>query len=291
MVDWTTAQDWLAWSFSPSISAILLTLFLSLALPLSIHAYLYRQRASSVTPSFLLLGPTGAGKTSLQTLFERGNATPTHTSQSPATVTCALPRDVTAASSKYRSTNDPSAKTERKLHLIDTPGHGKLRHHAFSALTAPALSGLIFVVDSAALSSANGLTEAATYLHDLLLALQKRHTSAKTSKGPKTLNVLVAANKQDLFTALPAQLVRKNLEREITKVRDTRAKGLLDSGVGGDEDEEEREWLGEGGEGAFEFRQMEECGVEVQVVGGNVRAEGDEAPHVQNWWAWVAENM
>lgn len=103
--------------------------------------------------------------------------------------------------------------------------------------------------------------------------------------------MLVAANKQDLFTALPAQLVRKNLEREITKVRDTRAKGLLDSGVGGDEDEEEREWLGEGGEGAFEFRQMEECGVEVQVVGGNVRAEGDEAPHVQNWWAWVAENM
>ncbi|KAJ9625139.1 hypothetical protein H2203_005094 [Taxawa tesnikishii (nom. ined.)] len=184
--------------------------------------------------------------------------------------------------------NDPSS-LQRKFEVIDTPGHGKLRHYALSNLgSSTTLKGLIFMVDSAALSSAAGLTEAATFLHDILLDLQKRHTSAKTSKHA-ALPVLVAANKQDLFTALPAQLVKKNLEQEITKIRSTRAKGLLDSGTGAED--EEREWLGEGGEGNFEFRQMEEVGVQVEVVGGNVRAEDNEGPHVTNWYTWIGSNL
>ena len=109
-------------------------------------------------------------------------------------------------------------RAERAFQLLDTPGHGKLRHHALSILdgssssssnnnTAATLRGLIFVVDAAALSSATGLTEAATYLYDVLLALQRRHTGSRSSKGPAGLGVLVAANKMDLFTALPGGLV------------------------------------------------------------------------------------
>jgi len=143
-------------------------------------------------------------------------------------------------------------------------------------------------VDAAALSSASGLTETAIYLHDLLLALQTRHTSAKTSKGPSSISVLIAANKLDLFTALPTQLVKKKLQDEITNIRATRAKGLLDSAADAEGDDEEREWLGEGGEGSFEFRQMEESEVEVTVLGGNVT--GDEA-HVDEWWSWIARHM
>ena len=52
---------------------------------------------------------------------------------------------------------------------------------------------------------------------------------------------------------------------------------------------EEREWLGETGEGKFAFAQMEESNVKVSVVGGNV--VGAEGPDVQGWWGWIGENL
>lgn len=127
----------------------------------------------------------------------------------------------------------------------------------------------------------------------MLLALQKRYTSATTSKGPKEIPVLVAANKLDLFTALPPHLVRIALEKKISEVRKRRARGLKDSGVGlgdGAEAEDvggEEEWLGEGGEGPFEFGMMEEVGSRVEVKGGN--AVGKAGIDVDAWWKWIAE--
>ena len=178
---------------------------------------------------------------------------------------------------------------------MDTPGHGKLRHHALSSLSSSsALKGLVFVVDSAALSSASGLTEAAEYLYDVLLLLQKRHTQGKTSKDPQAIPVLVAANKQDVFTSLPAGLVKSKLEEEIAKVRSTRSRGLLDSGIGMESDtgtDEESNWLGEYGAKVFKFGQMEEHGVDVTVIGGNVRGEGDEKGSIQDWWSWIGDNL
>lgn len=77
-------------------------------------------------------------------------------------------------------------------------------------------------------------------------------------------------------------------------MRQSHQKGLLDSGVGGEE-EEERDWLGdlegEGGEGGFSFGQMEGVGVEVVVVGGNVvGADGGEVD-VGGWWEWIGERV
>ena len=154
------------------------------------------------------------------------------------------------------------------------------------------LRGIIFLVDAAAAGEEAGLAEAAEYLHDVLLALQKRYTAAKTSKSPREVPVLVAANKLDLFTALPPNLVRIALEKAITDVRRTKAKGLRDSGVGmGEEDgvEDERDWLGDGGDGAFDFGQMDEVNVHVQVRGGNVM--GADGADARDWWEWVAEQL
>ncbi|QRD06848.1 signal recognition particle receptor subunit beta [Parastagonospora nodorum SN15] len=96
----------------------------------------------------------------------------------------------------------------------------------------------------------------------------------------------------DLFTALPAGLVKVQLEKAITQVRAGRATALRDAGAalsgGEDEVDEEKEWLGEGGEGAFEFTQMQEVGTSVGVVGGNV-VQGKERGDVEGWWAWIAE--
>jgi hypothetical protein len=67
-VDMDTAREWLTWSFSPTIGAMLFTLVLALSLPIIFHLILYRQSAAVAVPSFVLLGPSGAGKTTLLTL-------------------------------------------------------------------------------------------------------------------------------------------------------------------------------------------------------------------------------
>ena len=207
-----------------------------------------------------------------------------------------LPVTTTTASSRYRSANDPSLQVHKRFLLIDTPGHGKLRYHALESIVKlQNLKGIIFLVDAANISTSSdghggeGLRETAGYLHDVLLLLQKRSSASKTSRAPKELPVLVAANKIDLFTALPATLVKAALEAEITKVRSSRAKGLLDSGIGTNDVEEERDWLGDGGEGAFDFSQMEEVNVSVTVTGGNVT--GTESADVAQWWDWIGGNL
>jgi len=205
------------------------------------------------------------------------------------TIEASLPVATVAASAQYRSENDPSNSVHRKFLVVDTPGHGKLRHFAMESITNPQhLKGIVFVVDATNVSDgSSGLTEAAEYLHDILLTLQKRYTSSKTSKGPTEVSFLIAPNKLDLFTALPPKLVRNILENEISKLRSTRSKGLLDAGVGVDEDAvDERDVLGGGGEGKFDFGLMEEYNVLVKVVGGNVL--GAEGADVSQWWEWIA---
>lgn len=218
----------------------------------------------------------------------------THTSTAPLGVEVLLPEDHTPQSSHYRSPGDPAYERSRRFQLLDTPGHGKLRHFATTQLANPAnVRGIIFFVDAASVAEEAGLNEAAEYLHDALLALQKRYTGATTSKGPKEIPVLIAANKMDLFTALPPHLVVQQLEKAVSDVRKSRAKGLKDSGrtLAGDDEQldEEREWLGEGGEGSFEFGQMEEVGTMVTVQGGNVI--GGEGADVKSWYEWIAAQL
>lgn len=133
----------------------------------------------------------------------------------------------------------------------------------------------------------NGLRETAEYLYEIFLVLQKRATGARTSKAPKDIAFLIAANKLDLFTSLPPALVKSVLESEISKVRDSRTTGLLGSGIGMNEltMEDEKDWLGDGSEAPFEFRQMEEMGISMEVLGGNV--VGADGADVAAWWAWI----
>lgn len=91
-----------------------------------------------------------------------------------------------------------------------------------------------------------------------------------------------------MFTALPASLVKSSLEAEISKVRSSRSKGLLDSGIGMEDEGDRDEWLGEVGSTEFRFKQMEEFDVSVEVLGGNV---GGEDPRVERWWQWIAERL
>lgn len=182
----------------------------------------------------------------------------------------------------------------KKFLLVDTPGHGKLRYHALDTITNPQnLRGIIFIVDAANLSAGDeGLHQASEYLHDILLLLQKRISGLKSSKVQKDIPVLIAANKMDLFTARPAALVKSTLEAEITKIRSSRSKGLLDSGIGmGDvaEVEDSDDWLGEMGSSNFKFNQMGEFNVAVEVMGGSIL--GSNEPEVDKWWNWIGQRL
>lgn len=259
--------------------------------------------------------------------FQRGNPLATHTSQTPYLVDISLPAGKVAASAQHRSTNDPTLATHRRLQLLDTPGHGKLRHHALDRLEQlpqdqqsrsshgsrrrsskkgnHELAGVIFVIDAASadISSSSSLAptdnsrrdggsvgtgaerkghgsfnDAASYLYDLLLILQKK----------ENVPVLVAANKSDLFTAVPVSAAKAALEREISAVRRARANGLLDSAIGAD-DAINEDWLGDENNAEFAFDQLRNADVPIEVLAGNV--VGSDGPGVNDWWDWIAAQM
>lgn len=280
---------------TPSAPVFVIGGLIVVLVPLLMHLWLTRAAAYVVLPSVLLAGPSGGGKTALHTLLERRTApSDTHTSQTWSAAELAVDED---RASSWRDDLDAAGATAARFLLVDTPGHGKLRHYAFGRLhpdgaQSARLRAVVFVVDAAALSEPDVLADAAAYLYDVLLRLQKRMGSTKTSKAPYAIPVLVAANKTDLFTALPAKLVKSNLEKELGRIRRTRSKGLLDSGVGADDigagGDDADEWLGEYGSDEFKFAQMREFDIEVEVEGGAVLGE---KPNVDGWWAWIASNV
>ncbi|KAI1191672.1 signal recognition particle receptor beta subunit [Nemania serpens] len=302
-------KRFLEYILTPSTPVITVGLLIVFVVPVLVHLFVTRQTAYASLPYVLLAGPSGAGKTALLTLLERGGPAPaeTHTSQTPQAVELTVSSDP-GASTFREAARDDAPGSHKKFRLLDTPGHGKLRGLAMAQLggdggkgkgkgkdgkgaagqadSAAMLRGVVFVVDAATLD--DSVADAATFLHDVLLALQRRAGAGGTSRSPNAVHILVAANKLDLFTALPASLVRSNLEAEIGRIRQSRSKGLLDSGVGADdiESDEQDNWLGEYGSEKFTFGQMREFDIDVDVIGGSV-LEGD----VDKWWDWIASRI
>lgn len=275
---------------SPSLPIAILGILIILGAPILLHIILASSSTYTVPPTVLLLGPDAGGKTSLLTLFERGDdgPVPTHTSQATQAVELSASVDSDSRTS-FRNHQDTSG-THTKFLLVDTPGHGKLRNVAMGKLQrTEKLRAIVFVVDASALGEQDILAPTAAYLHDVLLFLQKR-SSDKSNPNRGTVPILIAANKMDLFTALPSTLVKANLEAELTRIRASRSKGLLDSGIGMDDvgSEEQDAWLGEYGSEKFSFKQMQEFDIDIEVLPGNVTGDG---PGADKWWWWIAQKI
>ncbi|BCS17997.1 signal recognition particle receptor subunit beta [Aspergillus puulaauensis] len=293
---------------------IAIAVIIAFGVPILLHLIFYRAVASPPSSNFILVGPSGAGKTALLSLLEakssfapKPKSQPTHTSQTSNLATIRLPVSVPIASNRYRSVNDPSLKEAQrnpiKYRVRDTPGHGKLRgSQGLSELlsmstskdTKSKLRGILFMVDTAAITETEALRDAASYLYDVLLILQKRalQQGKSSAKAAAEIPVLVAANKQDLFTALPPISVREKLEAEIDRVRKSKNKGLMDASADVGEGEGEDDILGSYDvKDIFNFKDFEEeIGVNVEVVGGAVKSdEEDVGAGVRRWEEWVGQ--
>ncbi|XVF13698.1 hypothetical protein REPUB_Repub08aG0230200 [Reevesia pubescens] len=173
--------------------AAIAVLLISTLLLLSIRLF---KRTKSNT--IVLTGLSGCGKTVLFYQLRDGTS-------HQGTVTSMEPNEGTFV------LNSESNKGKIKpVHLVDVPGHSRLRPKLDEFL--PQAAGIVFVVDS--LDFLPNCRLASEYLYDIL---------TKASVVKKKIPVLICCNKSEKVTAHTKEFIRKQLEKEIDKLRASRS--------------------------------------------------------------------
>jgi len=154
--------------------------------------------------AFLLVGPCGAGKTSMFYQLRDGT---THS----GTCTSMKENDDT-----FPLHGEPPGGAP--VHVVDLPGHPRLRMLLDHFL--PIAKGIIFVVD--AVDFMPQASVIAEHMYDIF---------AHPGLGRRRVPVMLACNKSDKVTAHTVDFIRKRLEKDIDTLRKTRG-SLADSGGG-----------------------------------------------------------
>lgn len=179
-------------------------------------------------PTFLVVGPLGAGKTALFYALLAKQTVSTVLSLEPNVTSLSLPFANKNIQSQYQ--------------FIDYPGHLKhsqlLRKLISDDITVAKLKGVVYVVDlsSQSLAQENKITGIARDLFNLL---------SLTERIPNGVDFLFAINKQDLFDSRPVHKVKQLIEEELGRLINEQiaAKGLTRGGSGIDNDADEDEGL------------------------------------------------
>ncbi|CAM8947227.1 unnamed protein product [Rhodiola kirilowii] len=156
---------------------------------------LFRRSRSN---TIILAGLSGSGKTVIFYQLRDGSAHQgTVTSMDPNKGTFVL-----------------NSETEKKgkikpVHVVDVPGHSRLRPKLDEFL--PQAAGVVFVVDG--LEFLPNCRAASEYLYDIL---------TKSSLAKKKVPVFIFCNKMDKASAHSKEFIRKQLEKEIEKLRASR---------------------------------------------------------------------
>lgn len=170
---------------------------------LSLLVRLFKRKNSN---RIVLAGLPGSGKTVLFYQLRAGSSGQgTVTSMDPNEDTFVLHSETTKRG-KFKPVN-----------LIDVPGHLRLRPKLDEYL--PQAAGLIFVID--ALEFLPNFRAASEYLYDIL-------TKANFIK--KKIPLLIVCNKSEKVTAHSKEFIRKQLEKEIDKLRASRT-GVSDADI------------------------------------------------------------
>lgn len=166
------------------------------------------------------------------------------------------------------------------ISLIDFPGHIKLRYKLIDALRETThVKGVVFVVD--ATIDPKKLTETAEFLLEIL-------TITEISSEP--VDILIACNKSESFTARPPLKIKEALEKEIGLIIERHNKSLgevkkradLGNGNGDESDDENAAFLENfNGSNKFKFSMLEG---EVDAMEGSVTKK-----NVSKWEDWLSE--
>ncbi|PNT68461.1 signal recognition particle receptor subunit beta isoform X1 [Brachypodium distachyon] len=97
----------------------------------------------------------------------------------------------------------------KPVHVVDVPGHARLKPKLDEFL--PQAAGVVFVVDAQDFLSS--MQAAAEYLYDIL---------TKATVVKKRIPVLIFCNKTDKVTAHSKEFIKKQLEKEVNKLRESR---------------------------------------------------------------------
>ncbi|XXG39267.1 hypothetical protein AAC387_Pa01g0272 [Persea americana] len=159
---------------------------------------LFRVFKRTKSSTIVLAGLSGSGKTILFYQLRDGT---TH----QGTVTSMEPNE---GSFVLHSESEKPGKI-KPVHIIDVPGHSRLRPKLDEFL--PQACGIIFVVD--ALDFLPNCRAAAEYLYDIL---------TKATVVKRKIPVLIVCNKTDKVSAHSKDFIRKQLEKEVDKLRATR---------------------------------------------------------------------
>ncbi|KAJ6805180.1 signal recognition particle receptor subunit beta-like [Iris pallida] len=178
----------------------------------SVFLILFRCFKHSKSNTIVLAGLSGSGKTTLFYQLRDG-------SSHLGTVTSMEPNIDT-----FLLNSEAQKKGKVKpVRVVDVPGHSRLRPKLDEFL--PQAAGLVFVVDAldflpnsratAELSTMNcgRQKEFFLYLYDILI---------KASVVRKKIPIVIVCNKTDKVTAHSKEFIRKQLEKEIDKLRTSR---------------------------------------------------------------------
>ncbi|KAK3013979.1 hypothetical protein RJ639_008139 [Escallonia herrerae] len=172
-----------------AVGIVLLTVFVFI---------LVRVFKRTISNTVVLTGLSGSGKTTLFYQLRDG-------SSHQGTVTSMEPNEST-----FVLHSETSKKGKIKpVHIVDVPGHSRLRSKLDEFL--PQAAGVVFVVD--ALEFLPNSRAASEYLYDIL---------TKASVVKKKIPLLILCNKVDKASAHTREFIRKQLEKEIDKLRASR---------------------------------------------------------------------
>jgi len=163
--------------------------------------------------TILILGTTGSGKTVLFYRMLFGTRVNTQTSMKPNIAKSTLNGD----DSEEGETNTS------EYHFVDVPGHPRIRRQMVKKYS-PLVGAIIFVVDG----TRSDVRSSAEYLYDIL---------TDPIIDDKTPPMLILSNKSDCKYAKESKDLKRCLEEELTKLKETRA-SLAQTGGGSDTSDE-----------------------------------------------------